>query len=359
MGRHGGPLLASRGAGLDRIEPLPKFVGEPEMQTQHFPLVKIRARHLRITEPRLVERRGSDQKYEMIWLPSEIWAERRLGRLPSAAAGDAAYRIFCTPYISERRAANHRELAERARYHLRNAQWRRVATPVGDIQTYTFEPERQITPGIVLVVHGWTGESSFMTAVAEPIRRAGFRVALVDLPAHGLSAGRTTNLIDCARAMVAVGEALGPVHAVVTHSFGGLISLVAAEGKPPMPGPLVTKHFVLIASPNRLSDITAHFSKYWELTDAGRRAFENRLERVGGRAMGCFAAVKLLPTIGCPALVIHARDDVDVPFRCAEEIAAGVAGTELLAFDGLGHRNILFASQATRAVASYLARVTV
>jgi pimeloyl-ACP methyl ester carboxylesterase len=121
-----------------------------------------------------------------------------------------------------------------------------------------------------------------------------------------------------------------------------------------MPGKLSTKHIVLIASPNRLTDMTDHFSRHWGLDDAGRKAFEHRLERIGGRTLDCFAAIKLLPASGIRGLVIHAPDDIDVPFRCAEEIAAGVPDMDLHSFNGLGHRNILFASPVARTITSYL-----
>jgi pimeloyl-ACP methyl ester carboxylesterase len=290
----------------------------------------------------------------MVWIPKEFWEGRSLSQLPSGIAGDTAFKIFCTPELSRYRASNHRQLAERARFHLRHARWRRISTPGADIQTYTFEPDRSDPIGTVLVVHGWTGEASFMTAIAEPIRRAGYRVLLFDLPGHGLSGAPSTNLIDCARATAAIGCEFGPLSAVVAHSFGGMISLVAAEGCPPMPNQLNVPRIALIASPNRLSQVTSDFSRHWGLTLAGQCAFEYRLERVGRRTIECFTVVKLLKATGCAALVIHDHDDSDVSFECAEEIAAEVDGAELRPFAGFGHRNILFAPPVARTIVSYL-----
>lgn len=295
-------------------------------------------------------------KYGMFWLPKEAWAGRSLSRLPSGLAGDAAFRLFCMPELSYYRAPNHRQLAARARFHLRNARWQRVVTPVADIQAYIFEPDRRMALGTVLVVHGWTGEASFMTALAEPIRRAGYRVVLFDLPAHGLSGERSTNLIECARATAIVGRQFGPLSAIVAHSFGGMISLVAAEGHPPMPYALATPRVVLVASPNSLSEVTGEFAEYWGLDSAGRRAFEARLERISGRSLSCFTVVKLLQATGCQALVVHDRDDHEVSFRCAEEIASEADGAELLPYAGFGHRNILFAPPVARTIISYLVR---
>ncbi len=51
-----------------------------------------------------------------------------LAHLPAAAAGDMAFRIFCTPELSHHRTSDHHVLIERARFHLRNARRERVAT---------------------------------------------------------------------------------------------------------------------------------------------------------------------------------------------------------------------------------------
>jgi pimeloyl-ACP methyl ester carboxylesterase len=282
-----------------------------------------------------------------------------LSNLSPAVAGDAAFRIFCTPSLSDKRGENYRMLSERARFHLRNAVRMRVPTAAGEVQVYVLEPDAAACAGSVLMVHGWSGEAAFMSVLAEPIRRAGFRVVLFDLPAHGLSAGRRTNLVDCAKATLAVAEHLGPVRAVVAHSFGGMIAALAMEGHPPMPGALRVEQLVLIACPNRLSDLTRDFAARWELTQAGRRAFERRLERVGWRSIDHYATARLLGSSGCDALVVHDRGDDDVAFACGEEIVAGYERAELAAFDGFGHRNILFAPPVMRLVARRVASLNV
>lgn len=295
----------------------------------------------------------------MIWLPDTAWRGRDLAALPVAAAGDAALRLFCWPSLSERRPANYTELAARARFHLRNASWRSVPTPYGDLNAYVFEPDRRTDgggePKTVLVVHGWTGEASFMTALAEPIRRSGYRTVLFDMPAHGLSPGRSTNLIECAHSVRMIGEVLGPVHAVVAHSFGGMAALLAMEGQNPMTRPLPADCIALVASPNRLTEVTRHFADHRGLSDAQRNAYERRLERIGRRSIHRFTIVDMLLATGCPALVVHDLKDDDVPFAAAKEIVAGVPDrTSLVTFDGFGHRNILFAPPVMRSIVGWL-----
>src|SRR5262245_38786161 len=126
----------------------------------------------------------------------------RYDHLPPALAGDLTYRRFCLPRLSTRRSPDHTLLAERARFHLRNAKWVRVPTTEGEVQAFVFEPEGSEHRGSVMIAHGWTSEASFMAVFAEQIRRAGFRVVAFDQPGHGMSAQQHASLIDCSRALL-------------------------------------------------------------------------------------------------------------------------------------------------------------
>ena len=105
---------------------------------------------------------------------------------------------------------------ERAQFHLRQAEAIAIATSVCQIQTYVFHPNT--TPSAnVLVVHCWTGEAAFMGAFGDFLRRRGYCAILMDMPAHGFSEGRTASLFDCARAVLEVAEAFGPIQFALGH----------------------------------------------------------------------------------------------------------------------------------------------
>jgi pimeloyl-ACP methyl ester carboxylesterase len=270
-------------------------------------------------------------------------------------AGARAFRRFCTPHLSSHRSADHERLAERARFHLRSARTRRVMTSVGELQTYAFEPEGPCVAS-VLLVHGWTGEASFMGAFADYLRRRRVRSVLLDLPAHGQSAGRQTNLMDCAHAVREVANAMGPIRFAIGHSIGGLALLVAGEGRPPMPSSCMFEAYVLIAVPDRFADLTRRFGDEQGLSPAGLRAFEWRLERLAQRKVTDFSGSDLLAATRRPTLLLHARDDQEVPFTDAERLAAAAPFAELQALEGLGHRVILYTPHVVRAAVAFLER---
>src|SRR5690606_9262984 len=144
----------------------------------------------------------------------------------------------------------------------------------GAVQAYVFEPDGEGPHAGVLIAHGWTSEASFMAVFAEQLRRAGFRVVAFDQPGHGKSTQERASLTDCARALLEVADALGPLHVAVAHSMGGPAARLVGEGGPPMARAYPFERYVLVASPNRFTTVTQAFADELGLGATATRRFE-------------------------------------------------------------------------------------
>lgn len=288
-----------------------------------------------------------------VWGSVEIPDLGALSRRSPQLAGDLAFRHFCEPHRSERREAGHTFLVRRARRFLKDARQVSVASPHGPIPVYVFEPENGKPRATVLVAHGWTAEASFMTLFGERLRHMGMRAVLLDAPAHGKCKRTRASLVDYTEAVLRVAETFQPDYALA-HSMGCFAVLHAGGGGPPYHRTYDFKRYVLIAAANRFGGITREFADARNMSATARMMFERHLERIAHRSLPTFTALELLRSAGRPALLLHSGDDLEVPIRNAEEIAAGCAAARLLPFDGLGHRKILSAPPVVRAAVTFL-----
>lgn len=195
----------------------------------------------------------------------------------------------------------------------------------------------------VLLVHGWGGDSAQLTGFVNPLVQEGYRVVAFDLPAHGRSRGRTTNVFRAAAAVRAAGDAFGPLHAVVGHSFGALASTVAvAQGMP-------VNRVVSVASPALPEAVLDGFSGLLGLSPRIRDGLYQRLERFAGREFWSRLGHPL------PALIIHDRDDREIPFQSAEVLASAWPRARLIPTAGLGHNRILRDSHVIAEITRFVA----
>jgi len=173
-------------------------------------------------------------------------------------------------------------------------------------------------------------------------------VVAVDAPGHGDSPGRQCSVLAAAAALRAVGQELGPFSAAVTHSFGCACLLVAiSQG-------LEVRRAVCISPPNRLEWLIERFADALEMPAAVREAMVAQLEaRYGADIWEQVAADALVARLGIPGLVIHDRQDRQVPWQLAGEIADAWPGAELLLTDGLGHSRILYHRDTIRRVVAF------
>ncbi len=249
-------------------------------------------------------------------------AFRTVGAVAPGVAGRWAESIFCRPPRNEARPLEEAFLATGTRHTLQSEKQ--------DIAVWAWSDGP-----VVVLAHGWGSRAGRFSALAQALVASGFRVVLFDAPAHGASMGRLASLPQFSRALRVVGDAMGPIHGLVGHSLGGAaVSLAMRNG-------LQARRAVLLAPPADVVIFSRAFAKHLRIPrrahDAMRQNLESRLQ---------FRWEELhVPTLArrmtAPALIVHDRDDPDVPYAHGEEIAAAWPGAELLTTTGLGHRAVL------------------
>lgn len=190
----------------------------------------------------------------------------------------------------------------------------------------------------LLLVHGWGADSSSMYSMARPLSQQGFRVVAFDAPAHGASPGNMTSMTEFVTAVGAVMDELGGLHAVISHSLGGLAT-VAALSRDPKRQP---RHLVLLSVPSNLPDLMEGFARHLGLKQAVVRHMRGELLRRNGVPVEHWDVRTLGPVLEVSTLIVHDLEDTIVSFKQAEIISRVFPGrSRVEPTRGLGHRNIL------------------
>ena len=243
-----------------------------------------------------------------------------------------AERMFITPRRHARPAREAAVLASAREFSVDVA----LCSPRWQGATRTLAAWRWGFGPTVLLVHGWEGRGSQLGAFVAPLVEAGCTVVAFDAVGHGDSPDHRLYLTDFADCVAGVAQAIGPLHAIVAHSFGAAAVLLAhARGGVEAPRNVLVAPNVLVA------DSLERFASELGLDDQDRAAFERRIEERTGTTIDSLAVERLAGSRDAGLLVIHDRDDREVPFRQGERLAAAWPNAQLHATDGLGHRRVL------------------
>jgi len=268
-------------------------------------------------------------------------------RLWPTLAVRAAYRLFATPLPPK--WMNRRGAWDPA--------WRIDAWPFEDasltLYSHTATPQDpdEPAPPVALLLHGWGGHARQMLPLAGALAAQGLRPVILEMPAHGRSAGGVSNLPQFARALDYVAGRLmqdgNRVGAVVAHSLGANAAAYAASRGTPM------GRLVLVAPPASPHEYTRLFAQVFGLSERTRAAMQRRIEAREGILMPAFEPGAVGPRIHVPMLVVHDRHDSINRFADGQAYAHAVRGAELLATEGLGHRKLLKDAQVLGRVAIF------
>jgi pimeloyl-ACP methyl ester carboxylesterase len=202
----------------------------------------------------------------------------------------------------------------------------------------------------ILLVHGWGERAAFLGAFIQPLVESGYRVIGIDLPAHGDSPGRRTNIFAEADALKDVADQVGGVRAAVAHSMGGVVTAVAIkEG-------LQVDAVALLAPATNLDHAVEKFQMLFSLPPKAIEGLRRNIERRFGRDIWDRLLVpRLAPDFNVPALIVHDRDDIQIDLADSEALIAVWPNARSLITSGLGHDKITRDLGVVQAVTQFVA----
>ena len=187
----------------------------------------------------------------------------------------------------------------------------------------------------VYLVHGWAGVGGQLAAFGKTLLANGYRVVTFDAPGHGASEGRRSSIVHFAKALRSVAAQEGEPHAVIAHSLGAAATLRAlTQG-------LKLQRAVFVGPTVGPRDWSERFRVRLGLSREVMALMRTRSERWLGASWEDFDVPRLARGQTAPLLVLHDRDDRDVPWTDGAAIARNWPGATLVTTKGLGHTRIL------------------
>lgn len=252
-------------------------------------------------------------------------------------AGRLALRLLITPIAQPN--------ATRGQAVLDSAQQHTLETTEGRLRVYTWGTAGQA----VLLAHGWRAQSGSMSAFVEPLIARGYRVVAFDAPAHAHSSGRTCTIDQYAAAMQQVRAHYAPIIAIIAHSFG-----VAVTAQALAQNARDVQRVALIAAPQRFEYAMQRFTDSFGLKPHVHAAMRAAFERRSGYPLARYTIENATPHIHAPALIVHDRQDAEVPLYEGQAVAQAWPNASLVVTDGLGHNNLLRDASVVAQVVAYI-----
>ncbi len=207
---------------------------------------------------------------------------------------------------------------------------------------------------VVLLVHGWEGSTSNLSTLAKSLLAADLKVVLFDLPAHGFSPGKKTNLLEISHIIKKLAETEGGdgyFKAIIAHSFGA-----ACAGHAIKKG-VKTDHFISISSPTNMDFI---FDQFCSTIGASNKTKKGLIKQIEAILQGSYKEVSLIRLVayfnkkGIKGIIAHDVKDRLIPYAQAKELSTAWPEAQLITTKGYGHNRILINKEVIQAIRTLL-----
>lgn len=201
----------------------------------------------------------------------------------------------------------------------------------------------------VIFLHGWAGRATQGIELKDYFVKRGYEFIAVDLPAHGFSEGKQTNLLECAKVLNAIVERLGKVELVIGHSFGGAVIAVSRRLKS-----VISRH-VTIGTPHDIRFVLSSFRKGVGATKISEQRKVDYFREKYGITMDDISPIKIYEKLDPESvLIIHDVNDKEIPYSMVEELRKQQPELQYFITEGLGHRRILKDEQVGEACLHFM-----
>lgn len=200
----------------------------------------------------------------------------------------------------------------------------------------------------ILLVHGWSGRGTQLVKIADKIIELGYSTISFDAPAHGKSPGSTTLMPEFIESILELEKTHGPFEHAIGHSLGSMSILNAIkEG-------LQIKKAVIIGSGDSVNDILLDFVSNLKLKSNIASKIRAHFEKKYQINMESYSAYIAAKSCSIPILVIHDKNDEDVPYTASENIHKNLKNSTLLLTEKFGHRKILGNEKVIETIVHFL-----
>lgn len=189
---------------------------------------------------------------------------------------------------------------------------------------------------VIFFQHGWEADAADLSSHAKHLMEAGYRVVLIDGPAHGQSEGTTATLPLFAAGVASTAATLGQPFAIVAHSMGAASSVVAMSE-----GEVRPQALIALASPASLAGNIRFQAGSMGLSDRAIRLMQEGVEYRLKTPVARFDIARDAPSMTAKALFVYGDNDVIVPVSAGEEAARHWPDARFVVKPGLGHRGVL------------------
>ncbi len=205
----------------------------------------------------------------------------------------------------------------------------------------------------VLLVHGWESSAWSMSAIAKELLDQNLRVVLFDLPAHGFSPGKKTNILEVSDIIHALTRQEAELLAIVSHSFGSVCSGYAIKSG------LAPKHFISIGAPTSMDFLIDSFCSTLGASANIKKVLISSIEDILQAPYKTESLSHVAKQFTLDGLIIHDRNDRLVPYSQATELLANWVGSKLVTTENLGHNRMLMNAEVIQPIVEQIKAVKV